>query len=98
MPGPAGRGLPRPLRDVPVVVGVPPLGGPHRGTEADGSEQDGDCSWVHACCWAGTVSRSGLVAMVAMVAMVADGAVRGQVQAYRRMRARTITSRTTPRP
>ena len=85
-------GLGRPLRDVPVVVGVPPQGGSHRGTEADGSEQDGGCSWLHACCWARTVPRSGLVAMVA------DGAVRGQVQAYRRMRARTITSSATPSP
>src|SRR5215218_10870391 len=67
-------------------VGVPPPGGPHRGTEADGSEQDGDCSWVHACCWARTASRSGLVAMVA------GGVVRGQVQAERRMKARSSSS------
>jgi hypothetical protein len=51
-----------------------------------------DCSWVHACCWARRASRSG------PVAIVTDGAVRGQVQAYRRMRARRITSSATPRP
>lgn len=73
-------------------VAVPPPGGPHRGTEADGSEQDGDCSWVHACCWARTVAGSGLIAMVA------EGAVRGQVQAYRTMRARRTNSSTMPRP
>ena len=51
---------------------------------------DGSC--VHACCWARTALRFGLVAMVAV------GALRGQVQAYRRMRARTITSSATPSP
>lgn len=78
--------------DVLVAVDVPPPGGPDRGTGADGAEQDGDCCGVHACCWARTVSWSGLVAVVA------DGAVRGQVHAYRTMRARTISSSATPRP
>lgn len=43
----------------------------------------------HACCWARTVSRSW---------PVADGAVRGQAQAYRTTRARRISSSTMPRP
>ncbi len=55
-------------------------------SETESCKQNRDCSWVHASYWMRTASRSGLVGMVA------DGAVRGQVQAERRMKARISTS------